>query len=410
MKFGTAVGALAIGISVAWTTVGARPQMREAHLIAAPNVDDLIHKAFEAAYNLDLEEAKSFARQAVTADPNVSETHRTLASVLWLEILYKRGALTVDNYMGSVSKPLPSTSKPPPQLVADFLAELQKTIDLAEARIKRTPNDIEARHEYGQAYAVQASYLGSVEGSVVAAFRAAKRAFDAQEAVLERQPNRANAIFVIGVYRYAVSVMSLPSRVIAYIAGFGGGKERAISMLEQAASMPETHFDASAALLLIYTREGRHLDAFNLCKRLEPELPHNRILVLEEGAAAIRAGRAAEAEAILTRGLQAFDLDPRPKMPGEKALWFYKRGVARLNQNHLQDARLDLWAAQSNKPLEWLAGRTHLQLGKIEDLTNNRKNALGEYRQARLMCSSNNDPICADEAERLISKPFTFPK
>ena len=174
--------------------------------------------------------------------------------------------------------------------------------------------------------------------------------------------------------------------------------------------MPETHFDASAALLLIYTREGRHADAYSLAKQLEPELPHNRILLLEEGAAAIRAGHAAEAEAVLTRGLDGFDKDPRPKMPGEKALWLYKRGLARFNQNHLQDARTDFWSVLSNKPLMWVAGRAHLELGKINDLTSNRKDAVGEYRQAKLMCNSNNDAVCADEADKWLGKAFSFPK
>ena len=371
---------------------------------------DLVHRAFTAAYNLDLDDAKALARQAIAADPNASEAHRTLASVLWLEILYRRGALTIDNYLGNVSKPLPSTTKPPPELVAEFRVELQKTIDLAEARIKRTPNDIEARHDVGEAYAVQASYLGSVDGSVIAAFRSAKRAFDAQEQVLEQQPGRADAIFMIGIYRYAVSVMSLPARMMAYIAGFGGGKDKAIAMLEQAAKLTDSHFDASAALLLIYAREGRHVDALNLARALQPELPRNRILVLEEGAAAIRAGRAAEADAALTRGILAFDKDPRPKMAGERALWFYKRGVARVNQNRLTDARNDLWSALGSNPLAWVAGRTHLELGKIDDLSNNRTDAVGEYRQAKLMCTTNNDPWCAGEADRWLSKPFRFPK
>lgn len=396
----------ALALTIAFATAVTAQQPVPSQSPAA----DLVHRAFDAAYNLDLDDAKTLARQAIAADPNASETHRTLASVLWLEILYRRGALTVDNYLGNVSKPLPSTIKPPPELESEFRVELQKSIDLAEARIKRSPNDIEARHDVGEAYAVQASYLGSVDGSVIAAFRAAKRAFDAQEEVLEQQPNRADAIFVIGIYRYAVSVMSLPARMMAYIAGFGGGKDKAIAMLEQAVKLPETHFDAGAALLLIYAREGRHADALNLARTLQPELPHNRILVLEEGAAAIRAGRAAEAEAALTRGILALDKDPRPKMPGERALWFYKRGVSRLNQNRLTDARGDLWSALGSNPLTWVAGRTHLELGKIDDLTNNRTNAVGEYRQAKLMCGSSNDPACTGEADRWLDKPFRFPK
>ena len=74
------------------------------------------------------------------------------------------------------------------------------------------------------------------------------------------------------------------------------------------------------------------------------------------------------------------------------------------------DARSDLWSALGSNPLTWVAGRTHLELGKIDDLTNNRTDAVGEYRQAKVMCNSSNDPFCASEADRWLDKPFRFPK
>ena len=57
-------------------------------------------------------------------------------------------------------------------------------------RLKRSPNDLQAQYDLGAAYAIQASYSASVEGSLTAAFRSAKRAYDAQEDVLTRDPQR----------------------------------------------------------------------------------------------------------------------------------------------------------------------------------------------------------------------------
>ena len=62
-------------------------------------------------------------------------------------------------------------------------------------------------------------------------------------------------------------------------------------------------------LVLIFSREGRHAEVERLARELQMEAPRNRLLVLEEGAAAIRAGRAREAEAALTRGLAVFARD-----------------------------------------------------------------------------------------------------
>ena len=194
--------------------------------------------------------------------------------------------------------------------------------------------------------------------------------------------------------------------MFAYVVGFGGGKDHGIALIENAAKSPETFVDARVALLLVYAREGRHVDALRVARELEQQYPRNRLFTLEAGSAAIRAGRAAEAESTLTRGLGAYDKDPRPKIPGERAFWLYKRAVARLAVNRPGDARSDLDLALQNDPADWTRGRIHLQLGKLADLASRRTDAINEYRVAQTTCSTHRDPICADEAERLLRKPF----
>jgi tetratricopeptide (TPR) repeat protein len=394
---GAVVAVVAMGMTGAEAQTGTAP----------PQLADLVSQTFRAAYNLDQDEAIALGRRAVQLAPEEPSAHRALAAVLWVNILFRRGAVTIDNYLGSVTKSLQMLPRTPPELDAEFKRELGLAISLAESRLARNPRDLQARFEAGNAYALQASYTASVEGSLVAAFRTARKAYDAQEQVLEREPQRTRAGVVVGTYRYMIAGMSLPSRLLAYMAGFGGGKEKGISLVESASRDPESHADATIALLLIYTREGRHTDALKLIRALAAEFPRNRLLVLEEGAVALRAGRPAEAEATLSRGLAAFDADPRPKMPGERALWLYKRGAARVLLNRPAEAQADLAVALQNNPIEWVRGRLNLELGKLADLGGRRPEALAFYRLAETTAKTSNDPLGAAEAGRLLKRPFT---
>jgi tetratricopeptide (TPR) repeat protein len=368
----------------------------------------LVDQAFAAAYNLDYAEAAALARRAVAANPNEPATHRGLATMLWLDILFRRGAITVDHYLGGVSKSLGSLPKPPADLDAEFHRELDLATRQAEARLARAPLDLEAHYAVGSAYALQASYSAAVEGSVFTAFRFAKRAYDAEESVLARDPHHAEAAIAVGIYRYIVSALSMPSRWMAYIVGFGGGKEKGIALIESALNDPEAHVDASVALVLIYSREARHDDAVRILRLLEAEFPRNRLFVLEEGASLLRAGHAADAEAALTRGFGQFERDPRPRAPGEHSLWLYKRGSARVAARRPNEAEADLRTALDNRPVDWVRGRIHLELGKVADLRGERASALTEYRQARIIADANSDPLCSADAARLQRRPFSL--
>ena len=201
----------------------------------------------------------------------------------------------------------------------------------------------------------------------------------------------------------------LATRVVAYVAGFGGGKEKGIALLEAATTRPGVaRVDAEAALMLIYSREGRHNEVVRITRLLQTEYPKNRLFVLEEGAASIRAGRGPEAEAALTRGLEMLARDKRPRVPGEEALWLYKRGLARLNQNRPVPASDDLNRALASAPTNWVRGRIHVEIGKLADLAGRRAEALAAYRTAKSICDANADEICAAEASRFLRRPFTF--
>lgn len=377
----------------------------------APSSEALqaIEAAYEAVYNLDYTDAEVASRRAVALAPDDSRTHRALAGILWLDMLFERGGASIDHYLGGVSKTQQSRPQPPSLKSTEFKRELARAIELAEARVAADPRDVNARYELGVAYGLQASYFASMEGSMTSAFRSGKRAFDAQEYVLDRDPGRVAAGLIVGSYRYAVSALNLPTRMFAYMAGFGGGKERGIEMVEKALADADTRVQAKTALVLIFTREGRHLDAMRLLSELERAYPRNRLFTLEYGAAAIRAGRMAEAQRTLERGLAALSQDSRRKMPGERAYWLYKLALSRLGQNRRLEAAETLSAAMMQNPADWVRGRIHLALGQAADLAGDRNKALGEYRTAKRISEEAGDPWCTVRADRFLKQRFVLP-
>jgi tetratricopeptide (TPR) repeat protein len=378
---------------------------------AAPQqsaLDGVIAAASRAAYSLDQAEALALARQAVAIAPDESRAHRSLAATLWVEILFRRGTVTIDHYLGGATNSLLSPPKPPPALEQEFLNELRRAIDLAVAAVDLQPDDLEARYDLGAAYALEASYRASILGSTTSALFSARRAFNAQEQVLDRDPERVSAGVVVGTYRYVVAGLAMPKRMFAYLMGFGGDKERGIALLETAARGGDARVEAKLALVLIYTRERRHRDALRLLTELSVEFPKNRIFALERAAAALRADRPEEAEAVLTEGLGRFVGDDRPKILGEEALWLYRRGLARLSQDRRAPAAADLETALQRHPQPWVRGRIHLALGKLADMNGRREEALDSYLRAREISVAANDPRCTADVLRWLKQPFVL--
>ena len=359
-------------------------------------------RAADLIYNLDHDAAIALLRQAVAADPNDPGNHRALASAIWLDILFKRGAVTVDHYLGSFTKANVDLRNPPPDLDAEFKREVAKAIELSEKRASAAPRDAQAQFDLGTAVGLQASYIASVEGRLMAGFRAARRSYDLQETVLELDPRRREAGLIVGTYRYLVSTLSLPMRVMAYVAGFGGGKDKGLRLIEEtAAAGGENRTDAEFALVLLYNRERRYDDAMRVLDSLRRRYPRNRLVLLEAGATATRGNRPEQAEALLTEGLAMLAKDPRPRIPGEEALWHYKRGAARVMLRRQDDALADLRRAVVPDALPWVQGRAHLELARLAALRGDRTESARAAAQAAAICSRGNDPICVSEAKKI---------
>src|SRR5580765_1284328 len=67
---------------------------------SSQSATDLRATALDLAYNLDHDQALDTIRRAILHAPDDPAPHRSLAGILWLNILFRRGAVTVDHYLG----------------------------------------------------------------------------------------------------------------------------------------------------------------------------------------------------------------------------------------------------------------------------------------------------------------------
>jgi predicted Zn-dependent protease len=315
---------------------------------------------------------------------------RGLATIPWLMISFRRGAATVDEYLGGVTRQNVALREPPADLASRFNTHMERATRLSEALLRAKPRDADAHYQVAATVGLQASYIATVEGRIVGAFRAARRAYDEGETALELDASRKDAGLVVGTYRYVVSLMSLPLRMMAYVAGFGGGKERGLQMVEEAARFAS---DAQP-------------DALRQVAELQRRYPRNRLLWLEAGATALRGGRAAEAESQLNAGMRMLGADKRQRMFGEEALWYAKRGTARVALRRLDEADPDLRRAVTLEARGWVKGRAYTELGRIADLRRDRAGARANFEKAVMLCEEDNDTVGADSARRWIDEPY----
>jgi len=91
-------------------------------------------------------------------------------------------------------------------------------------------------------------------------------------------------------------------------------------------------------------------------------------------------------------------------MFGEDALWYYKRGVARVTLGRPAEADRDFAKTLSLDGRNWVHGRAQLELGKLSLKAGQRAAARQHLESAIALCDGDNDAASADEARRLLLK------
>jgi tetratricopeptide (TPR) repeat protein len=373
MRIGPAAAAPRLTVVLLLTatvTVTATAAAQDAPADRAKAGEALRQQAMERAYNLDRPEALALLDEAVRVDPDHPAGHRLIASLAWLRILWDRGMVNVDDYLGSLATKDVALEQAPPraELVSTYTQHIDAARERAERRLAQAPNDPSALYEMGAVYGLETSYHASVEGRMLKSFGLARKAYAANARALTREPARYDAGYYIGAYRCVVAELPAPMRWFAYLGGLRGGKKEGLALLEAAASHPgEAQAQARYTLVLLYNRDKRYRDAIRILDEERRLYPRNRQFVYEAAATWLRAGEAAQALPLLTEGIDRLETDRRPRWMDEESLWHYQRGVASQQLGRLLDARRDFETALTFDAHAWVHQRTRLALTRVAD-------------------------------------------
>jgi tetratricopeptide (TPR) repeat protein len=405
----TSSGPRAAGMAVAAIVVlsiGAWARQESADISRAAAASTLRAQGLQLGYNLDHADATAAFKNAIAADPGDPAAYCLAAANEWTGLLFEQGAITVDDYLGQARATLARTA-PAAAIDGAFHDALRQALALSEDRLRHHPQDADAHYQVGAAYGYLASYTATVEGRLLGSLGLARHAYHEHERALELDPRRKDAGMVVGMYRYSVSSLPAPLRLMAHLVGFGGDRERGLRMVEDAASYPsDAQPNALFTLILIYNREARYDDALRVIGELRTRFPRNRLLWLEEGRTELRAGHPAKAKIALEEGMARLSRDPRPRAFGEDARWRYAYGAALVALKDSAAADRELRAALAGPTRDWVRGNVHKELGKVADLAGDRQRALDEYRQADRLCRQDHDGDCSDEAKKLMQARY----
>ena len=378
-----------------------------AGLLAAPVfAEDLVDRAFNHFYNLEYDEALADFRQAVAEHPDAPDPRNHVAQTLVFREMFRDGSLESELVSGDNSFLRRPKLNPSPETQREFLGEIAKAMSLAQARLKKNPNDTGALYALGISYGLRADYNWVVRKSWHDALSDATAARRQHNRILELEPGNVDARLVQGLHDYIVGSLPVVYRMMGFLAGIRGDKEKGIQTIQYVARNGRLNrVDAEIFLCALYRRENRPLDAVPLINDLIRRFPRNFLLRLELSQMYSVAGDGTRALAALAElnQLKASHAPGFDRLPWEKI--YYQEGTIQFWYRDLPHALENLEkVTKSPEDVDLNTGAyAYLRIGQIYDMTQRRTQALDAYRRCIAYAP---DAEAAHESRKYLLTPY----
>ncbi len=391
--------ALASLITSALAASGASEDLRNPAFMAEAR------KGFEQIYNLDYQDAFRTFSDLKAQNPRHPAPPLYLASVVWLQELFDRNELDLDNFIAPGYFTQPSARKMAPadrKVFFDYLASCES---LCTALLKKDPKNTDARYFLGSMYGVLGAFAITIDHSYSDAFSKGKKAYKYHSALIEQKPDFYDAYMSVGLYEYVVDNLPWYIKWIAVIVGYRGSQERGFQYLTQAAEKGVYAADDARVLqMVLYVREKRFADALANVRTLHAKYPKNFILHLNEAQILEKMGKRDQAAAVYREVVRLAEMK-RPnyqKIPLATFRVTAARKLLRLGDfasalTQFQTALEDPATPQKEK------ASAHLGAGQALDRLGRRDDAVRHY-QAVLKLPGPDD--AHSQARELLSHPY----
>jgi hypothetical protein len=401
-------------------TIGAGAQQAGERLIgvkddsveSSARLDELRAAGFEALFNLDYETARKNFKEIVRLFPDHPAGPQFLAAALWAKALNESRRLQSTLYT-TESFYEQKEDKPDPRMVEEFRDLTRTAAQLAKARLRRNPKDVEALYSLGATEGLKAAFGTTIQRSFMSALSDGSSSVERHREVLKLDPSFHDAELTIGFYDYVVGTLPAPVKLLASVVGTRGSKKRGLATLQRVAAEGRwAKDDARALLIVLFKRERRYGDALAMASELGAKYPRNYLFKLEAADALVSlaevergAGREAEAKKAETEALAVFDALVRDRAAArslDRIHFLY--GEALVGAGQPESAAKEFLAAAAATGAEpGMATLAHLQAARAYDLAGKRPDALAQYRIVLTRPDSSN---AHEQAKQGLKEPY----
>ena len=375
-------------------------------LLAAPLLgsEAATTRGFDHFYNLEYEEAKAEFEKAIQAQPENPETYNHLAqAILYREMLHA-GALESELVTGNNPFLHLPKIKPSAKDLARFDECIAKAIALAQGQLNTNGNDTKAMYTLGIAIGLRSNINFLVRKFWIDSLRDATAARKLHNRVTELDPSNIDARLVQGLHDYVVGSLPLHYKLLGFLAGFHGDRDRGMRTVTLVAEKGNLNkLDAMVLLAALYRRERRAQDAIPLLEELVRRMPRNYLLYLEQIQMFADLGRKDDALRVLAQLDEMKRAGKLKTMPVEKI--YYSRGNLLFWYRDYDEALVNLAKATANTGDLDLNTTVNawLRTGQSLDMKGQRARAVNAYRRAIAEAA---DSDAGKEAKRYLAGPY----
>jgi tetratricopeptide (TPR) repeat protein len=357
-------------------------------------------------YNLEYDQALAEFEKAEQQDAQAIGPHNHVAQTLLYREMYRSGALETQLVSGNNPFLRRKGLNPSPEIEKRFNDEMHNAIELANARLARNPNDTGALYGRGAAYGLRANYEFLVRKAWHDSLRDATSARKDHNRVTELEPSNYDARFIQGLHDYIVGSLPWQWKMLGYVIGFHGDKDKGIHTIEEVARKgANNRVDAEMLLCALYRREEKARQAVPLLEDLLRRFPRNNLLLFEEAQMYSDLGDKEKAIGAIERiaTMKQEQLPGFATVPWEKI--YFQLGNVQFWYNDLDHALENLRkVTTSHNEVDLNTGvLAWMRLGQIYDMKNRRSEALEAYRHAVAFAP---EADAAKESRGYMSSPY----
>jgi tetratricopeptide (TPR) repeat protein len=371
--------------------------------------DVLAKQGFDHFYNLEYDAAIEDFSKAVERDPSAPDLHNHLADAIVFREMYRGGALESELVTGNnpfLRRPRLNAT---PEAEKRFLGEVATTMSLCRARLESNPRDVGALYALGIAYGLRANWNFLVRKAWRDSLRDATEARKLHNQITALDPTNIDARLTQGLHDYIVGSLPLMYRMLGFLVGFHGDKEKGIRTVQLVAREgQENRVDAEFFLCALYRRENQPRLALSLVEDLLRRFPRNYLLRFEQAQMYSATGDRQKATAAIEK---VADLKKRHAPGYAGVAWeqiWYQLGNVEFWYNDLPAALENMRkVTTSPREIDLNTGvLAWMRQGQIYDLMKERRLAVEAYEKAATFAPQSE---AARESRRYLSAPYRRP-